>query len=87
MDKVIREILNTKLKHFRNNCPRNITYLVFLEIEKSYKKKYELAVDIKGKDTVNKYIGKYIRQYWDLKNLGRCKVRNNLISSYEEHSN
>jgi len=88
MDKVIREILNTILKHYRNNCPMNITDLVFLEIEKSYMKKYELAVKFKGIDTINKYIGKYIKQYWDLKNLGRCNApQSKLISSYEEHSN
>ena len=88
MKSVIEKILDTKLKHLRRNCPKNITDLVFLEIEKSYLPSYENAIKYKGSDTINRFIGKYIRQYWNLNNLGR---HNNpvsyLIKSYEKHSN
>ena len=72
MRSVIEEILNTRLRHLRNNCPVDITDIVFLEIEKSYMDRYESAVNYKGADTINKFIGKLVREYWDLRNLGRC---------------
>ena len=88
MEFIIREILDTKLKHFKMNCPDNITDLVFLEIEKYFLPSYENAIKYKGADTINKFIGKYIRQYWDLNNLGRCNnPKSRLISSYEKHNN
>ena len=88
MQFTVKEILDTKLKYYRRNCPEDITDLVFLEIEKSYLPAYENSIKYKGSDSINKFIGKYIRQYWDLKNLGRCNnPKSKLISSYEKHSN
>ena len=88
MQFTIKEILDTALRHLRNNCPEDITDLVFLEIEKSFLPSYENAIKYKGTDTINKFIGKYIRKYWNLKNLGRCNnPKSRLISSYEKHSN
>lgn len=88
MKQLITEILDTKLKHLKRNCPSDITDLVFLEIEKSYMSFYNLAIKNKGSDTINKFIGKIIREHWDLQNLGRCNSPNSkLISSYEKHSN
>ena len=88
MQLIIKEILDTKLRHLRSNCPNNITDLVFLEIEKSYLPSYENAIKYKGIDTINRFIGKYIRKYWDLENLGRCNnPKSRLISSYEKHGN
>lgn len=88
MKQIIEEILDTKLGHLRMKCPENITDLVFLEIEKSYMHAYEQSVRARGQDTINKFIGKYVREYWVLKNIGRCKnPESNLISSYEMHSN
>jgi hypothetical protein len=88
MKDVIKEILDTKLNHYRYKCPIDITDLVFMEIEKSYLQRYESAATYKGADTINKYIGKVIREYWNLANLGRCNSpRSRLITSYEKHSN
>ena len=85
MKDAVKEILDTKLKHLRNNCPENITDLVFLEIEKSYLPVYKSN---KNTSSINRLIGKYIREYWDLKNLGRCNnPKSTLIKSYEKHSN
>ena len=88
MQSTVKEILDTKLNYLKRNCPENITDLVFLEIENCYLPTYENAISYKGADTINKFIGKFIRQYWDLKNLGRCNnPKSRLISSYEKHSN
>jgi len=88
MEFIVKQILGTKLKHLNNRCPEDITDLVFLEIEKFYLAAYENSVKYKGVDTINKFIGKLIRQHWDLKNLGRCNnPKSRLISSYEKHSN
>jgi hypothetical protein len=88
MKAVIKEILDTKLNHFRHKCPIDITDLVFLEIEKSYLPRYESAINHKGANTINIFIGKFIREYWNLENLGRCNSpRSRLITSYEKHSN
>jgi hypothetical protein len=88
MEYTIREILDSKLHYFRNKCPEDITDLVFLEIEKSYLLAYENAIKYKSRDTINKFIGKFIKQHWDLKNLGRCNnPKSRLISSYEKHCN
>jgi len=88
MKQRITEILDTKFKHLRRNCPTDITDLVFLEIEKSYMPFYELAVKHKGADPINQFIGKTVREHWDLKNLGRCNSpKSKLITSYEKHSN
>ena len=87
---IIMEILNTHLKMYKNACPENITDLVFLEIEKNkkYLDIYGDFVNRTGRGNINKQIGKFIREYWDLKNLGRCNFpQSSLISSYEKHSN
>ncbi len=81
-------ILTTSLKQYRRNCPQDITDLVFLEIENNFMENYEKSVNYRGQDQTNKLMGKTIREFWDLKNLGRCKSpRSRLISSYELHSN
>ena len=88
MESIIKEILDIKLRQLKRNCPENITDLVFLEIEKSYLPAYESAIKYKDQDTINKFIGKFVRKHWDLKNLGRCNnPKSRLISSYERHSN
>lgn len=88
MEYIIKEILDTTFKQYRRICPENITDLVFLEIEKFYLPAYENAIKYKDTDTINKFIGKFIRKYWDLKNIGRCNYpKSKLISSYEKHCN
>ena len=88
MKKLVGSILDNKLKQFRNSCPYNITDLVFLEIEKSHRAEYNHSVNKLGVDSVNTTIGKFIREYWNLKNTGRCKrPQSELIASYEKHSN
>jgi hypothetical protein len=88
MKEVVEKILDSTLRHFRGNCPLDITDLVFLEIEKSFLSKYEGAVKYKGADSINKFIGKLVREYWNLKNEGRCNTpKSKLITSYEKHSN
>lgn len=82
------EILDGVLNHLRFNCPRNITDLVFLEIENHYLVRYEHLANISTQDTLNKNIGKFVRAYWDLKNIGIYKFpQSRLIRSYTEHSN
>jgi len=61
MKHIVKEILDTKLRKYRGNCPLDLTDLVFLEIEKSYLGAYEDAVNYKGADTINKFIGKSIK--------------------------
>ena len=79
-------ILDNDLKDHKKNVPSNITDLVYLKIEESYMKEYEAACQRKGKDQVNKTIGKTIREHWGLQNTGKCKSpRSRLISSYEKH--
>jgi hypothetical protein len=81
-------ILDTTLSHLRHKCPPNITDLVFLEIERRHMSEYESAVNHKGTDTINKFIDKFIREHWNLKNLGRNNSPSSrLITSYELHSN
>lgn len=49
---------------------------------------YKESVEYKGQDTINKFIGKCVREHWDLENIGRClHPKSNLISAYERHSN
>jgi hypothetical protein len=88
MKEIIEKILNTTLKQFRGNCPLDITDLVFLEIEKSFLSNYERGAKVNGIDKLNIFIGKHIKEYWHLKNEGRCNSpRSRLITSYEKHSN
>lgn len=85
---LITELLNKQLNHLKKNCPADITDLVFLEIEKHHMLFYNLAVKNKGVEQINQFIGKTIREHWDLKNLGRCNTpKSKLITSYEKHSN
>jgi hypothetical protein len=88
---VISEILAEKLGKYRNNCPSDITDKVFLEIEneEDYYNVYQAAVAFKkNQQAVNQYIGKYIREYWNLENTGRCSSpKSKLIKSYEKHRN
>jgi hypothetical protein len=88
MRKIIEEILDGVLKHLKNNCPRDITDLVFLEIEKNHMDRYNHLVKVKTKHMLNKNIGKYIKEYWSLINIGICNSpKSHLINSYTEHSN
>jgi hypothetical protein len=88
IENTLISILDGKFNHYRMNRPENLTDLVFLEIEENYMSVYEGFVNLKGKDTANKFIGKFIRKYWDLKNDGRCNSpHSRLIDSYEKHSN
>jgi hypothetical protein len=88
MEFIIKKILDTKLQHLRGNCPEDITDLVFLEIEKSFISDYNAAVSYKDSETINQFIGKFIRKHWDLENAGRCNnPKSRLILSYEKHSN
>ncbi len=88
MKRVIESILDTELRNYRRTCPPNITDLVFLEIEKSYMKDYQDACSLKDAASVNKMIGKIIKDHWSLQNTGRCNSPvSKLISSYEKHSN
>ena len=56
----ITEILDTKLNHFKKNCPTDITDLVFLEIEKHHMQFYNLATKNKGTEQINQFIGKQL---------------------------
>jgi len=88
MKEIVEKILNTTLRHFRGNCPLDITDLVFLEIEKSFMSNYEKGVKVNGVEKLNRFIGKHIKEYWNLKNEGRCdNPQSKLITSYEQHSN
>ncbi len=88
IEKRAEEIMNTTLRKYRRDCPVNITDLVFLEIEKYYLDEYEKAMQYKDQETINRVIGKTIREYWGLKNLGRNHYpKSRLIKSYEEHAN
>lgn len=88
MRDIVFRILRTDLAKFELKCPPNITDLVFLEIEKNYMEQYKSFVSRKNEATANQSIGKWIKEYWNLKNIGRCNNPvSQLISSYEKHSN
>lgn len=88
-------ILNNQLSRYRNNCPSNITDLVFIEIEKDpiLLNQYEdLLIAgtaygyINSRMTINQFIGKHVKDYWSLQN----GIRNNspvsrLPKSFREH--
>ena len=79
---VVIEILNTTLRDLKTKCPLNITDLVFLEIEKNHLPAYESAVQYKGTDHINQFIGKLVREHWDLQSLARNNSPiNRLITS------
>lgn len=70
----VEAILDGRLSRFRHNCPEDITDLVFLEIEKDEEllDEYNDLVKAKDRHTINTQIGKIIKDYWNLNNLGRC---------------
>lgn len=79
-------ILDNDLLQLKKNVPSDITDLVFLKIEEKYMDEYLAVCKRKGKDQVNKVIGKTIREHWGLQKNGKCKsARSSLISSYEKH--
>jgi hypothetical protein len=85
---IVQEILDNQLNYHKNNCPLDITDLVFLEIERNYLQDYTSARRNRSEYAVNTVIGKFIRQYWNLQNVGKCKnPRSKLINSYTKHSN
>lgn len=87
MISIVHRILDTTLRKYKYNCPSNIKILVFDEIYNSFLDEY--YKEAKGKpEPLNRKIGKEIREYWNLKNTGRCSIKNHpLIKSYEKHSN
>lgn len=89
--RLVEKILDKRLSKFRHKCPENITDLFFLEIEKDEKlleEYHDLAKKGKGYWPLNQQFGKIIKEYWNLKNLGRCtNPLSDLIDSYEKHSN
>ena len=90
MLKLVEEIMDKRLSKYHHNCSENITDLFFLEIEKDEEllKEYCDLVEAKNKHTMNTQFGKLIKDYWSLKNLGRChNPQSGLIKSYEKHSN
>lgn len=87
---IVKEILDKQLTVYKNNCPPNITDLVFREIENNpnYKKIYDFARKNRSIYAVNPTIGKTIRVHWKLQNLDECiKPNIHLINSYTKHSN
>jgi DNA replicative helicase MCM subunit Mcm2 (Cdc46/Mcm family) len=90
MFKLAEEILDNRLSKYKDNCPKNITDLFFIEIEKDEKllKEYNALAKMKDKHTLNSQLGKVITKYWNLKNKGECsKPKSSLINYYEKHSN
>lgn len=69
---------------------RDITEHVFamIESDEQLKRRYdELTVSKTTRDALNARIGRRIREYFDLSNLGRCNhSRSGLIKSYEQHA-
>ena len=87
---LISNILDNKLNHYRNKCPENITDLVFMDIQENQKllEEYKSIGKKIGFILANQYIGKLIKNYWNLENLGRCSnPQSELIDSYERHCN
>jgi transcriptional regulator with XRE-family HTH domain len=88
MNKIVEEILDTKLSHFKYNCPLDITDLVFLEIEKSFLTLYKAKVKNQGSKLINRTIGAKVKEHWNLENRGICKrPKSKLIYQYLEHGN
>jgi hypothetical protein len=89
--KLADEILDKRLSQYRHKCPENITDLFFLEIENDEKllEEYrDLVISGKGDLSINQQLGKIVKEYWNLENLGRCtNPKSRLIESYEKHSN
>jgi hypothetical protein len=85
---IVVEILDTKLKQFKYNCPLEITDLVFLEIEKSYLPLYKARVKQQSAKIINRCIGAKVKEHWNLENKGICKwPKSKLIGHYLKHSN
>lgn len=87
---LVEQVLDNRLSKYRLNCPENIKDLFFLAIENDDELlgKYNYLVSNSEKGDVNRALGKAIKKYWGLQNLGRnYKTISNLIESFEKHSN
>lgn len=85
---IVRRILSNDLGSYILNCPPDITDRVFVIIQNKYIDKYNNTVRINGKNITNRGIGRFIRKYWRLQNLGKRKaIHSKLIKTYTEHSN
>ncbi|MCX6156441.1 MAG: hypothetical protein WCK13_01960 [Ignavibacteriota bacterium] len=88
MRRITEDILYGKFNHLRHKCPSDITDLVFLEIEKDYVARYNHLASESTPEALNKVIGKYIKSYWHLKNIGTCdEPKSKLLKVYTKHSN
>ncbi len=88
MNLIIRDILDRNLNRYRNACPANITDLVFKIIETNYNTQYKNRLRTKTKHSINASGGKFIKQHWNLQNIGReYNPDSSLIKSYTKHSN
>jgi hypothetical protein len=88
MNAIIRQILNTTLRRHRNSCPPEITDLVFQIIEINYRTDYNRAVRRSSKRAINTSGGRFIKDHWNLQNIGRTKASlSSLIKTYTRHSN
>jgi hypothetical protein len=83
MENLIKEILDSKLKHLKKN-PLDVTKLVFIEIKQNYLARYyrlanmteqnSFKQNMLNRNNLNRKIGKYIKLYWRLNNLNRCET-------------
>lgn len=85
---LVSDVLDVFLKDIKAEVPQDITDRVFLIIEKSYilNQVYNALAVERGKNSVNKTIGKLIKAHWDLTNTGISKKpKSKLIQSYTKH--
>lgn len=93
---LVEFILDNQLNHLRSHCPKDVTDLVFLEIENNYGSVYgtiliEYAKSQNRKirdaeDTIRQTIGKHVKDYWNLTNGVVCNdPKSILINNYTEH--
>lgn len=85
---VVTHILNVDLGRYRNNVPFDITEKVFVQIKNQYWVDYLTWIgnNQQLKNQVNRFIGKFIHDYWALQNYGRMKSKIGVIKSYELHA-
>lgn len=82
MNQIIENILNGALRSSINHP--HITDKVFIEIERHYVRQYRQVC--RRNPRINMQIGKYIKQYLDLRNTGRNRSPiSKLIKSYTIH--
>ncbi len=82
MNRIVETILNGILRSSINKP--EITDLVFQEIEIHFKRQYNLAH--RRNLRINAQIGKHIKQYLGVGNIGRSRDRkSSLIKSYTLH--